>query len=56
MKQELINRLFDEFDKDKEVIKQNLMQVMETIVLEARTQYETLTMTIKYEKKEKEND
>jgi hypothetical protein len=51
MKKELIKRLFDEFDKDKELIARNLMEVLETIILETKDDYGTLTMTIKYERK-----
>ena len=51
MKKELIKRLFDEFDKDKELIERNLMEVLETIILETKDDYGTLTMTIKYERK-----
>lgn len=56
MKKELIKTLFQEFEKDKETIEKNLMQVMEQIMLEASDNYGKLTLTIKYERKEKEKN
>lgn len=50
MKQELIKALFEEFDNDKETIKNNLLQVMDTIILKAKDKYGSLTMTIHYER------
>lgn len=55
MKKELINKLFDEFDKDKDIIKRNLLEVMNIIHLETKNKYGKLTLTIKYERNE-END
>ena len=49
-RQELIDRLFDEFDKDKDIIKRNLLEVMDIIHLETKDKYGTLTLTIKYER------
>lgn len=49
-RQELIDKLFDEFDKDKEIIKRNLLEVMNIIHLETKNKYEKLTLTIKYER------
>ena len=51
MKDRLIKVLFEEFEKDKDIIKENLMKVMEIITLETKDDYGTLTMTIKYERK-----
>lgn len=48
MKKDLIDILFKEFLKDKETIKKNLLQVMDTIVLETKDEYGSLTMTIQY--------
>lgn len=56
MKKELIEKLFKEFEKDKETIEKNLMQVMEQIMLETSDNYGKLTLTIKYERKEKEKN
>ena len=53
MKKELINKLFTEFIKDKEIITQNLEQVMNLIILEASNKNEKITMTIKYERSDK---
>lgn len=53
MKQELIKKLFDEFEKDKEVIKNNLLQAMDTVMLETKDKYGKITMTIKYEREGK---
>ena len=53
MKKELIDTLFKEFEKDKSLIKKNLLQVMNTIVLQAKDKYGTLTMTIQYERNDK---
>lgn len=51
MKSELIKTLFNEFTKDKKLIARNLMMALETIILEASNDYGKLTMTIKYERK-----
>ena len=50
MKNILIYNLFKEFEKDKELIKQNLLKAMDSIGLEVADEYGKLTMTIKYEK------
>lgn len=50
MKKELIDKLFDEFDKDKEIIKRNLLEVMDIIHFETLNKYGKLTLTIKYER------
>ena len=49
-RQELIDKLFDEFDKDKDIIKRNLLEVMDIIHLETKNKYGKLTLTIKYER------
>ena len=56
MKYNLVEELFRVFEKDKIVIKKNLLKIMNTIVLETKDKYGTLTMTIHYEKKENENE
>lgn len=48
--------MFEEFEKDKVTIKKNLLQAMDTIILATKDDYGTLTMTIKYEKKENKNE
>lgn len=50
MKEELINRLFEEFDKGKYLIKNSLLQVMDIIHIETNGECEKLTLTIKYER------
>jgi len=50
MKKELIDKLFDEFDKDKDVIRRNLLEVMNIIHLETKDECGKLTLTIKYER------
>lgn len=54
MKKELINKLYDEFEKDKEVIKRNLLEVMDMVYLYAKDEYGKVTMTIKYERNEED--
>lgn len=57
MRKDLIEVLFKEFLKDKETIKKNLLKVMDTIVLETKDKYGSLTMTIQYKNnKEREYD
>ena len=57
MKEELIDKLIDEFIKGKRIIKLNLMQVMDFLILETHNKYGRLVMTIEYTKtKEKEDD
>ena len=53
MKEELINKLFKELEKDKDTIKENLLKVLDVIVLESADEYGKLTLTIKYEGKMK---
>lgn len=53
MKYNLIDKLFREFDKDKLVIKKNLLQVMDEIVLEAKDEYGKVCLIIKYERIDK---
>ena len=50
MKKELIDKLFKEFDKDKEVIEKNLLQVMDLVCLESKDGLGSLTMTIEYKR------
>lgn len=50
MKEKLINQLFAEFEYDKDIIKENLLKVMDTILLSTSDDYGKLTLTIKYEK------
>lgn len=50
-RQILIKKLFNEFETDKNLIKQNLMLQMDTIVLEAKNEFETATLTISIKKK-----
>lgn len=52
MKKELIERLLNEFDNDREVIVRNLLEVMDMIVLATTDDYGKIIMTIKYERRE----
>lgn len=56
MKKELLEKLLDEFDKDREVIIRNLLEVMDMIVLATTDDYGKVIMTIKYERRENENE
>ena len=49
MKELLITRLFDEFDKDKEVIKENLLKVMNQVTLDVSDGYNKAILIIKIE-------
>ena len=51
MKKELIDTLYKEFEKDKELIKKNLMQYMDSVYLETSDEYGKVTLLIKYERK-----
>lgn len=55
MKKELIRKLLDEFDNDREVIIRNLLEVMDMIVLEASDNYGKFKLIINYERND-END
>ena len=50
MKEELINKLFEEFIKDQQVIKHNLLKVMDVIILETKNESGKITLKIKYER------
>lgn len=52
MKKELIERLLNEFDNDREVIVKNLLEVMDMIVLATTDDYGKIIMTIKYERRD----
>ena len=51
-KSELIDKLFNEFDKDKEIIKRNLLEVMNTVILEAKDKEMYISMTINVSRKD----
>lgn len=53
LREELINKLFDEFEKDKETIKKNLLVAMDSITLNASNKYEKVTLSIKMERVDK---
>lgn len=50
MKKELINKLLNEFEKDREVIIRNLLEAMDMIVLEASDDYGKFKLIINYER------
>jgi len=49
-KEKLLNDLINEFIKDKEDIKENLLSFMDLIIIEAKGLEDKFTLTIKYEK------
>ena len=51
-KSELIDKLFNEFDKDKKVIKKNLLEVMNTVILEAKDKEMSISMVINVSRKD----
>lgn len=51
MREKLIKKLFEEFERDKYTIKKNLLMVMNEIMLSTENDYEKITLTIKMEKK-----
>lgn len=55
MKKELIERLLNEFDNDREIIVRNLLEVMDEICLETQNENGEATLIIKYEGND-END
>ena len=51
MIKELIDKIFNEFDKDKETIKRNLTEVMNEIYMTTENEYEKIILEIKVERK-----
>ena len=56
MRKELIEIIFNEFEHDKEIIKKNLLFVMDTILLEATNDNEKIILQIKIERKENDKN
>ncbi len=54
-KEELIDKLFNEFEKDKELIKKNLILALNNVCLECSDKNLKIKMNIKIER-EKENE
>lgn len=54
MREYLVDKLLEEFDKDKDTIKKNLLEVMNYIILETKDKYGKITLTIKYERNKNE--
>ena len=52
MKKELIEKLLNEFDNDREVIVKNLLEAMDMIGLATTDDYGKVIMTIKYERRD----
>ena len=52
MKEKLIDTLFEEFEKDKEIIKKNIMWYIDSVCLQTSDDYGKLSLTVKYERKE----
>lgn len=46
-KSELIDLLYEEFEKDKETIKQNLLLYTDNIILNVKDSYVTVTLNIR---------
>lgn len=53
MKSKLLDELFKKFEKDKKVIKENVLVVMDNVTLETSDRYGKVTMTITYERSDK---
>lgn len=53
MKEKLIDTLFDYFDKEKSIIKRNLIEFMDYIWLDCSDDYHKITLNIKIERKSK---
>ena len=53
MKNKLIDKLMEEFEKDKQVIKENLLKVMDEVILQTNDRYGKVTLIIKYERNDK---
>ena len=53
MKEKLIDTLFNHFDKEKNIIKRNLMEVMDYILLECSDNCHKITLNIKIERIDK---
>ena len=56
MKEKLIDTLFEEFEKDKEIIKKNIMWCMDSVWLQTSNDYGNLSLIVKYERKEENED
>ena len=56
MRKELIEIIFNEFEHDKEIIKKNLLFVMDNILLEATNDNEKIILQIKIERKENDKN
>jgi len=54
MKEKLIDKLFEEFEKNKETIKNNLLETMNVIILQANNEISNIKLMISYE--ENSND
>lgn len=50
-KEELIEKLFKEFEKDKNIIKLNLLKAMDCVCLKTTNEYNEIEMTIKIERR-----
>lgn len=53
MKEKLIDTLFDYFDKEKSIIKRNLIEFMDYIWLDCSDDYHKITLNIKIERNDK---
>ena len=56
MREYLVDKLLEEFEKDKDAIKKNLIKSMNNIILETSNGYEKITLNIKIEKEEEKQE
>jgi hypothetical protein len=56
MKEKLIDKLFEEFEKDKETIKNNLLETMNVIILQANNKISNIKLMISYEENSNDED
>ena len=53
MKRYLVEKVIREFIESKDILEQNLIQIMDEIILQSKDRYGTVTLTIKYERNDK---
>ena len=56
MKEKLINKLLEEFEKNKETIKNNLLETMNVIILQANDEFSNIKLMISYEENSNDED
>lgn len=53
MRSDLIDKIYNEFDKDREIIKQNLIMAMDSIYMTTKDEYNTIILEIRIERNNK---